>query len=169
MLSALLLSADLQAQRMPPCDPPGTVASETGQRTVEAAQRAQQREAAVFDEAVRRSVERVNQATNCLSEVTRAVNEQIPNFGGGILGSLTSVLTQNLANQACSAAGQAQQQVPGNLPGGLPGGALPPMESVLRGTPLPAGVQIPGAPAPAAPAAPGGAVQSVGGLLSGLF
>jgi len=180
ILSALVWAAEAQAQRMPPCYPRGTVASETGQRIMDAAARAQQREAQVFDEVARSTSERVNQAADCLSNVTRSVNEQIPSFGGGLLGSVTAALTQNLANQACGVVGRAQGQTP-QAPGSFPGVMQAPMGSVLSGIPLPSGVQMPGslpgsvpgatpgiAP-PAAPAAPAGAVQSVGQLLSGLF
>lgn len=163
ILSGLWLGAE--AQSRPPCNP-DTPAGRAAAGIVEAAIQAKARDAAVFEQAARQSAQRVSQATDCLARATEAVNQQIPNFGGGMLGALSSMLTQNLANQACSVVGQAQQQV--QMPGmQMPGVQIPNVQ-------IP-GVQMPGlpqqAPAPGqgTPAAPAGVVETIGNALSRLF
>ncbi|MDV7392703.1 hypothetical protein RZS08_15150, partial [Arthrospira platensis SPKY1] len=112
--------------------------------------------------------QRINQATNCLNQVTQAINQQIPSFGGGILGSIASMMTQNLANQACSVAGQAQRQFQQEL-NSLPTMTQPMVSSIPIGSPSfnPGNTSTGGIAPPANQG--GGVIQSVGNLLSRLF
>lgn len=186
ILSGLWLGAE--AQSRPPCNP-DTPAGRAAAGIVEAASQAKARDAAVFEQAARQSAQRVSQATDCLARATEAVNQQIPNFGGGMLGALTAQLTQNLANQACSVVGQAQQRAPtqgGQMPG-MPGMPSLPNIPIVHGEDWEAAeaaarerrrlqrearerarreeLGLEPAPAPA----PTGVVGAVGGALSRLF
>lgn len=78
---------------------------------VDAAGRGYERDAQVFEETARRTAQAIDRSVNCVSEVTRSINETIPSFGGGFLGQIASQMVNQAANSACQMVQRAQQQV----------------------------------------------------------
>jgi len=169
MASVLCLVVEAQAQTVS-CGPADSPGARAAQAMVDASVRAQQRDFEVFEAVSRETTQRINSATSCLNQVTQAINQQIPSFGGGLLGSISSSITQNLANQACSVAGQAQRQFQQEL-NNLPSMTQPIVGSIPIGSPSfnPASgnTNTGGIARPANEG--GGVIQSVGSLLSRLF
>lgn len=82
---------------------------------VDAAGRGYERDARVFEETARRTAQAIDRSVNCVSEVTRSINETIPSFGGGFLGQIASQMVNQAANSACQMVQRAQQQAGGMI------------------------------------------------------
>lgn len=111
LLSTLLIAEGAWAQqsqggarsiyRQPSCAKNGTLAGQTAAAMKGAAEGAVQRDATVFQNTALDTAKGVDQGVKCVTEVTKQINENIPSFGGGAVGSFINNLINKIATDSC--------------------------------------------------------------------
>ena len=87
--------------RQPSCANNGTLAGQTAAAMKQAAEGAVQRDATVYQNTAQDTARGVDQGIKCITEVTKEINESIPTFGGGAVGSFIGSLINKIASDSC--------------------------------------------------------------------